>query len=342
MLLVIVGAGASYDSAPSKHPTDSRYRDLANRPPLADQLFGDRQYFGEVMNKYPRCLDVVTRLRHIPAQSSVERELKKLQDEASAYPERHQQLAAIRYYLQEVLWVCTDQWLNETQRVSNYITLVDDIKRWKKPGEKVCFVTFNYDTLLDKALEHHGYPFTELSGYVARDLMLVKLHGSVNWGRIVSTPLDELLSLNRKVLAQKLVERYATLEISKRYVLVGDFPPTTYDKWGVFPALAIPVEAKLDFECPPEHINALKAFIPQVKKILTIGWRGTEQLFLELLRKGLGTVGRELMVVGGTQRDSEATAANLNKAGLTGQFSCVPAGFTDFIVNGFGTGFLSK
>src|SRR5438034_3891921 len=193
MLLVILGAGASYDSAPSRDPRQREYSTMDLRPPLANELFSDRKYFGDVMNKYPRCLDIVPRLRHIPPESSVELELQKLQAEVIDYPERHQQLAAIRYYLQEILWACAEGWLRETQNVSNYITLVDDIKRWKKPGEKVCFVTFNYDTLLDKALAHHGYPFTELSAYIARDLMLVKLHGSVNWARIVSTPLDELL-----------------------------------------------------------------------------------------------------------------------------------------------------
>lgn len=65
MLLVILGAGASYDSAPSQPPNDGNYSNLADRPPLANELFGNRKYFGEVMNKYHRCIPIITRLRQI-------------------------------------------------------------------------------------------------------------------------------------------------------------------------------------------------------------------------------------------------------------------------------------
>src|SRR5689334_8345022 len=122
MLLVIFGAGASYDSAPSRHPSDSRYYGLPHRPPLANQLFSDRPFFGEVMGKYSQCRAIIPSLRHPPNNSSVEAQLETLQQEAISYPERSQQLAAIRYYLQEILWSTGINWLNETQHISNYLT----------------------------------------------------------------------------------------------------------------------------------------------------------------------------------------------------------------------------
>ena len=255
MLLVILGAGASYDSAPSQPPNDGNYSKLPDRPPLANELFGNRKYFGEVMNKYHRCIPIITRLRHNCDRSPVELELQALQASANAYPERHRQLAAVRYYLQDILWHCTENWLRWTQNISNHRTLVDDIKQWRKPDEKVCFVTFNYDTLLEEALRYADYPFTELSAYIARDLMLVKLHGSVNWARIVDTPIDELLGLDRTDLAKQLIDRYQNLDVSKRYVMVGEYPPAPRNKKAVFPALAIPVEAKLVLNV---HLNTLR------------------------------------------------------------------------------------
>ena len=94
MLLVILGAGASYDSVPSRPaPNDAHYNDLPNRPPLADQLFADRQYFGRVMTKYQECLDIAPRLRHLRGGASIESVLQLYQSEAIEYPERIQQLA---------------------------------------------------------------------------------------------------------------------------------------------------------------------------------------------------------------------------------------------------------
>jgi hypothetical protein len=341
MLLVILGAGASYDSAPSQPPNDGNYSNLADRPPLANELFGNRKYFGEVMNKYHRCIPIITRLRHNSDRSPVELELQALQASATAYPERHRQLAAVRYYLQDILWHCTENWLRWTQNISNHRTLVDDIRRWQKPDEKVCFVTFNYDTLLEEALRYADYPFTELSAYIARDLMLVKLHGSVNWARIVNTPVDELLGLERTDLAKQLIDRYQKLDISKQFVMVGEYPPSPRNKKAVFPALAIPVEAKLDFECPPEHIEALKAFIPEVRKILMIGWRATEQPFLDLLKRGLGQANPHIMVVNGATTEGEAAATNVRRSGIPARYTIVDGGFTQFTVRGAGTEFLS-
>lgn len=284
------------------------------------------------MQKYPRCLPIIPELRHIRGASSVELELKRLQDEAKKYPDGYRQLAAIRYYLQDILWECGSIWLRETYNVSNYSVLVDKVKRFKKPGERVCFVTFNYDMLLDESLRHAGYPFTELSAYIARDLMLVKLHGSVNWARIVNTPLEDLLSFTRVDLARQLIERYTDLDISKEFVVVGEYPPAPRHKKVVFPALAIPVESKLDFECPPEHVKALEDFIPQVTKIVTIGWRATEQPFLELLQRGLKSANPQIMVVCGTTEDTENSAAQLRKR-IPAQYSLLKGGFTKFMHN---------
>jgi hypothetical protein len=342
MLLVILGAGASYDSAPSRPTHDGNYSNLPNRPPLANELFADRQYFGDVMQKYHHCLPIVTRLRHNWDRIPVELELQALQASAIAYPERHRQLAAVRYYLQDILWNCASNWLRETQNISNYRTLVDDIEQWQKPGEKVCFVTFNYDTLLDESLRYAGYHFADLSAYIARDLILVKLHGSVNWARIVNTPLDDLLGLDKVDLARQLIERYTNLDISKTFVMIDEPAPRPRNKKVVFPALAIPVEAKLDFECPPEHVEAMEAFIPEVRKILIIGWRATEQPFLEILKRGLGHANPHIMVVNGTIKEAEAAASNLQRSGFPAHYSLVGGGFTKFITTGAGTEFLSK
>ena len=49
------------------------------------------------------------------------------------------------------------------------------------------------------------------------------------------------------------------------------------------PALAIPIARKDGFECPPEQVAHLQAFLPSVTRILTIGWRAAEDDFLGLI-----------------------------------------------------------
>ncbi len=66
-----------------------------NRPPLANRLFDNRPQFLSAMDQFQECKPLIPRLRK--SGVAVEQELARLQAEAGAYPERHRQLAAIRY-----------------------------------------------------------------------------------------------------------------------------------------------------------------------------------------------------------------------------------------------------
>lgn len=87
-----------------------------------------------------------------------------------------------------------------------------------------------------------------------------------------------------------------------------------------FPALAIPVEKKREFNCPPEHLEALAGVLRRVTKMITIGWRATEEHFLEMLKERLSGLAEDvdLMAVSGTIDGARDTVNNLaidNKAG---------------------------
>ena len=122
MLLVIFGAGATYDSCssflPESHP------DI--RPPLAKDLFVVKGNFRDHMRQYPKCFDVLPRLESPPAGSTVEHELGKLQ--ASGDYEVPRQLASIRFYLRDIIWDCVGKWMAETRGASNYKVLLNYIR----------------------------------------------------------------------------------------------------------------------------------------------------------------------------------------------------------------------
>src|SRR5438105_3644769 len=116
MLMVVFGAGASYDSAPSHRipwhggPPDP----VSNhRLPLGDQLFEERALFHPILQRFPRALDIVRRLRHLQPGETVESAMEMLQGQAATDRRRDPQLAAVRYYLQSAIGACESAWDNE-------------------------------------------------------------------------------------------------------------------------------------------------------------------------------------------------------------------------------------
>ena len=332
MLLVIFGAGASFDSVPHYLPGNSPFPIDKYRPPLANQLFDDRDAFVAIMQRFSDCLPLIPHLR---GGVQVEQRLARFQSEAAKYPARHRQLAAIRYYLHVMLWTCQINWSGQHHGITNYATLLDTIERWRfESGEQVCFVTFNYDTMLEEAMKQVlHFQLDVLPSYVNQtDYKLVKLHGSVNWGRFIqdgfpTPPIDN---------QQQIIKVAADLKISDSYTLVDGYPMLFQKEALVFPALAIPIEKKDCFECPQEHIEVLASIIPRVTKVVTVGWRATEEHFLNMLRKpltGLATKNIDLLIVSGSQDGAQETLKNLSIGVATDRYGSVPTGFSGLTRN---------
>ncbi|MGB6404453.1 MAG: hypothetical protein WBF26_16565 [Candidatus Sulfotelmatobacter sp.] len=339
MLLVIFGAGASYDSVPHHLPPEAQFstnilrvRQFGPyeefRPPLANQLFDDRPLFVRIMQTYPACKPLVNLLR---GDVRVEQQLAKFEEQAKTFPPRKQQLAAIRYYLHEMLWNCQANWANEHGGITNHLTFLDAINRWRHENhEQVCIVTFNYDTMLEETMAQlWGWQFTKLSAYTSRpEYKLIKLHGSIDWGQ-------EILSDVCRGKPTEVIDcAVCDLVISDSYGKVNRDMQFENGTFG-YPALAIPVEKKSEFVCPAEHLRALADFLPNVTKIITIGWRATEQNFLAMLKNKLtGLKGDvDLIVVSGTIKDMTETNANLGLVNaLSGcKYPTVDTGFSGLI-----------
>jgi hypothetical protein len=345
MLLVIFGAGASYDSVlhlppPSFHTggqsnfgvsiLQERQPHEDSRPPLANQLFDDRALFVQVMNDYGACKPLVNLLR---GNVHVERQLAKFEEEAKTFPPRYSQLAAIRYYLHHMLWNCQNNWFNFHQGITNYITLLDVIDRWRyEHVEQVCYVTFNYDTMVERSMtDLWGCTFDKFDKYTSNSrFKLIKLHGSIDWGL-------QLKNFPPSTKPADIITDVGMLgiDVSQNYRKVHR-PPVAFDDGTFgFPALAIPVEKKNEFLCPPEHLRVLAEVIPKVTRIITIGWRATEQDFLTMLKKPVtGLQGDvDLMVVSGDVRGVTETNTNLGlvKDPSKHRYATVEKGFSGLI-----------
>jgi hypothetical protein len=306
MLLIVFGAGASYDSVPHLQPNKSVPEE--DRPPLANQLFDNRPNFVEAMERFGDCMDLVPLLRN--STLPIEKVLARLREQADTYPRRFQQLAAIQYYLRYMLFNCQSNWKQKRHRgITNYRTFVDEIERWRsRTNERVCFVTFNYDTMLEEAMQQTiDFKIDELRSYVNRsDYTLIKLHGSVNWGR----EIDNLgvASVNG---AADMIKNVTLLTISDRFRVVNTQHLLREGNVYVFPALTIPVETKDEFACPKDHVATLEDCLDKVTKIITIGWRAMEREFLFLMQKKI-VLRPNILVVSGDLNGAQESLLNLS------------------------------
>jgi hypothetical protein len=190
---------------------------------------------------------------------------------------------------------------------------------------------------------------------------LFKLHGSIDWGRVVEglarNPGETSDEQCQRVIDSTLTQGGSFITDSyslcsndmhplpiKRSVLHGGMAgPDSV----LYPALSIPVEKKDERSCPAEHVTALEALLPRATKMITIGWRATEAEFLGKLKfsrqmpyAGIRNA-MSLLVVTGTEEGAELTLHNLiNVAGATPELFeeklPVTTGFTG-LINSLGT-----
>jgi hypothetical protein len=326
--MVVFGAGSSYDSISSRRPELAASQ---HRPPLANELFADRQIFGDALRQFPECLPIIPYLQNIPEGSNVERELERLQGEAATTPQRYPQLAAIRFYLHQIISVAANNWAAAGYGVTNFKTLLDQFLQWQvQRAEPIALVTFNYDTLLEDAMLAAGLRLNNLSDFVDGDTFkLIKVHGSVSWVREVNAAVENIGGRQWPDLAKELISRAAQLEMTRSYHLVGSAPPVRVGDHAAFPALAIPFENKPDFECPDEHMQVLRDSLSKVTELIVIGWRATDRPFLDLMRESQ-KMPRILIVDRGN--GAGEVRGRLEAAGIQGHFSESTSGFSNFVV----------
>jgi UDP-2,3-diacylglucosamine pyrophosphatase LpxH len=268
-------------------------------------------------------------LRNPPSGIGVEKLLSQFESDMHD-ARRPMQLAAVRYYLQLALWNCEVAWEELHHNATNYCTVVDKLEQWRlQEGEEIVFVTFNYDTMLEKALAKNFHrEIEQFDHYLfAYNFKIIKLHGSINWGLEVDSPLPAHTGTVSKAIID-MARTPHQLIVSKDYRIVKHLPmPLLEDGRALFPALAIPVENKFDYVCPTDHVQELYKALPRVRKVITIGWRGVEMDFLLKLPTSLAAQ-PALMIISDTDNSATETHANLLKGGA--KFSRLVGGVGGF------------
>ncbi len=289
VLLIIVGAGGSYDSdwrrSPKKeaetHAAMRQFEGYEYRPPLAKDLFDER--FGRHVARYPPSQGLMVRLRR--ASPAVEEELERIRSEAKTQEHLPRQLIATRYYLRELIGQTVEEWVKaKPDRLTNFTRLLIGLEPWRQQAhERIAIVTFNYDTLFDEALENFlpRFQLRQIGDYIGDTrYQLFKLHGSVNWWREVQSEwISDVRSISPDWASTMFDPPGPFTEDGLFHVFAGAYPPCV-------PCLAIPTATKgdSDFVCPQEHLDQLKQQLNEVTNVLIVGWKGIERHFLEMWR----------------------------------------------------------
>jgi hypothetical protein len=186
--------------------------------------------------------------------------------------------------------------------------------------------------MIEDALRYQGVTITDdLASYIAGDWPLIKLHGSVNWAHDVAIRAKWLAGLGKNDVIKTVIEHVQTLTIGSNFRRVHSCPMSARDEgMPLFPAIALPITNKQDFECPPQHVNLLRASLPRVTRLLVVGWRATEKPFLEMLKEHMKPHVRTIAVCGEV-RDGEDTLTRLVAADIdVDPRTAFDGGFTKF------------
>ncbi len=326
MLMVIFGAGASYDSD-AKRPASGKHPH-ASRPPLTEHLIGGEHR--RIANEYPASISVIDYVQQNLGEGtpgSLETILARYAARAENSFACRQALVAFRFYLCRLITNATDEWLREANGLTIYLTLLNQLLEWQESsGERVQLVTFNYDTLLEDAAARvlPDWQINSFGDYVSRpDWGLLKLHGSVSWSRVASSPTDETRGDYNSTRAVAAADLAYAGNLPLR--VLNAIRVNSVDNGEVlFPAIAVPLANKTTFECEDVQVEAFQSTIPEIRRLLICGWRAAEAHVIQILKDIYP--GYYLGIVSGSQADLGEVQANLGEVYRKGKLVLTQTG----------------
>lgn len=282
---VILGAGASFDIKDNGAP----FIDKEWQPPLAKQLFDIEKHncYWDILDKYPGAKYLTQLLSPIISseQISIEKALGKYAEHPD--PQIREHYKHIPAYLRDLIFQATN---NYTPIPSNYIRLVTELI--SEHPHNTLFIVLNYDNLLESALtcyDPRRYKFSETRDYMIddRQAKVLKLHGSVNWFRKIST--NNIQNWFEAVTKFDIFSPLLTNEILIKDNVISVSDPT--EEGFYYPIITAPIANKglLNSTCPDAHIEKAKEFLSTCRKFLIIGNSGLDIDLLELIDSSINS-----------------------------------------------------
>ncbi|MDP9280672.1 MAG: hypothetical protein M3P38_01085 [Chloroflexota bacterium] len=331
-LLVVLGAGASHDNghAPPRWNL-----------PLAAGLFTQPEFMEAAFN-YEEMGALLDDLKIASQEGGIgiERKLDEIQRDAeSIYPDALVELMAVRYYLRHVTWVCSQEVASSAAHGTTTAVLLRLLNRWRRAGpERSCsVVSFNYDTLLERAASLVlGRDFRSMTDYLDErgEWQFFKLHGSANWAQVIIDGIGGDMYPSIK----KVVRSAQSIKLSSTDFRIWDdnpqgnrashtsVEPGSGQQVAIAPAIALPLISKATFVCPEQHVAAFRQQVQKFDALLVVGWRAQETYFLNELKPGRRV---PTMVIG--RNNGELVRRVLREENISG-VGPVDSGFTKCVM----------
>jgi len=327
--MFVFGAGASAHCVPKSEVLrleNSRYR-----PPEGAGLFNAN--FRQIIENYSGVKLLLSSLKRAnnDVEAFLESEWGNIRDTYNpSVLARH---ISIIFYLQQLFCEVSNEIIGEFYDCNLYSTLIDNIQKDLKGkiSERVAFVNFNYDTILDHYIaSHFRQTFENIDDYInynSEQFLYFKPHGSSNWGwkfkseiafdkcnNICDFFFNESVTLadiyyrhlgNVNEMVHKrswAMDKKYTINKNKIEIIKDDYPRR------YFPSILIPYRDKDEFVMPYSHTQAMDKFMHDMEDLFLIGWKGNEDKFNKLLGKASKL--KRIIIV---NPDEEGVLNNLSK-----------------------------
>ncbi|OHA18579.1 MAG: hypothetical protein A2664_02990 [Candidatus Taylorbacteria bacterium RIFCSPHIGHO2_01_FULL_46_22b] len=343
--LIILGAGASYDYSP-----------IAKVGPLTKDLVEDHFLLHTLLGKYPGAGDLLSDilLQVKEKKRGFEEVLTEIKERTKHSEQMRVHFVALEFYLQALFKEISNRGLSplseedfqKARQVNNYKSLVNRINT--HTSGKALVATFNYDSLFEQSIPHRT--FKRMRDYLEGGLKIIKLHGSHDWAYIhrksnieYGTSPEEIDGFSWCIKNPDFLEEHRKKDVGlyhqdelKEHSERNDFIE--------LPAIAIPLLGKDRYICHPEHIQRLLIDLPQVDRILVIGWKAGDQLLLQNLKKLLPSMGYKLLVVSSTIESAERIAKHIKDSleMFPTRIEMRGGGFSGFIADEISDSFFSE
>lgn len=286
-LLIITGAGASYDCVQSSRANiKSEFT-----PPLAKNLFNTvpqkdnptNETIALHLSNNPLAYQVGYKFHSSFAGNKLEQNLEQhlLEYKNSKKYIIKNQYWSVPIYLYELFWDISRKYLPTQHGLpSNYKVLIDEISKSKY--NQIIWLNLNYDLLADYAIKISVITqFSNLNDYIQLEtkddlkIKYTKPHGSVNWWRKILIPGGLRFDMIKEGLIPEDFEEQLTQEIYTQL--------TSGDDNKRYPAISAPI-GKYDFVYP-KHIEAIIPDLKSITDVLCIGFSALDRDILNLIKE---------------------------------------------------------
>ena len=294
--LIIFGAGASYDF--------SHIGKAGDVAPLTKNLADEKFHHTDLIGKYEGVGSLLSDIIHqVKNGKNFEDVLSDKSNRAQGSTQLLANLSALYFYLETLFErISTPNDLNRRIHLANNYHIILDRIHEHAEG-KALVATFNYDTLFENSLPRGSAP-NSMQDYISGGIKIIKLQGSHDWSYVQPVSTEDLqYAKDGFELWMKNPNVFDNFHIKGHNPRHKNELKTAADNrigdvhYLQLPALALPLTGKDRYVCPESHTQALERALPEVDRVLIIGWRAGDPLLLKMLKKHLRSMKYKILVV---------------------------------------------